>query len=108
MNTTKNLFFIFISSTVILLGCSGSDDITDVPDVVTGPPVETNSPNTNYTPAFTGQTRIGGVQTTTPFQATVISSSLNAPWGITSLPDGRLLITQKGGQLRIATTAGAI
>lgn len=108
MNITKNLFLTLISSALILLGCSGSDEITEEPEVVTGPPVETNSPNTTYAPAFTGQTRIGGVETTTAFQGTVISSALNVPWGITSLPDGRLLITQKGGQLRIATAAGAI
>ena len=108
MKTIKYLV-IFISSLVILVGCSGGDDVTDDgPDPAVGSPVETNPPNTNYTSAFEGQTRIGGVQTTTPIQATVITSALSAPWGITSLPDGRLLVTQKGGQLRIVTTAGAV
>ena len=79
-----------------------------VPDPAVGSPVETNPPNTNYTSAFEGQTRIGGVQTTTPIESTVITSALSAPWGITSLPDGRLLVTQKGGQLRIVTTAGVV
>ncbi len=74
----------------------------------TGPPVETNPPNTNYTPAFTGQTRINGVVTQTPIQATVISSTLAAPWGIVSLPDGRLLVTEKAGTMRIVTPAGVV
>jgi len=95
---------------LIILGtlflATGCDDQDDGPDV--GPPVETNPPNTNYQPAFTGQTRIGSVETTTPIQATVITSSLNTPWGITSLPDGRLLITEKGGVMRIVTTAGVV
>lgn len=112
MKNTKIPFFIFICSLTVLIGCSGGDDVTNDPDDGSGPeigpPVETNSPNTNYTPAFSGQTRIGGVQTTTVIEATVITSALNAPWGITNLPDGRLLITQKGGQLRIVTTAGAV
>jgi len=99
---------IFISCLIILIGCSGGDDIDDGPDPGVGPPVETNPPNTNYTPAFTGQTRIGGATTTTTIQSTVITSALSAPWGITSLPDGRLLVTQKGGQLRIVTTAGVV
>ena len=30
------------------------------------PPVETQQPNTNYKPAFEGQTRVAGVKTTTP------------------------------------------
>ena len=108
MNTIKDLL-IFFSSFVILIGCSGGDDVTDDPNgPAVGSPVETNPANTNYSPAFAGQTRIGGVQTTTPFEARVVTSALSAPWGITSLPDGRLMVTQKGGQLRIVTTAGAV
>jgi glucose/arabinose dehydrogenase len=71
-------------------------------------PVETKPPNTNYTPAFRGQTRIGGVKTTTPFEGRAISTALNRPWGITTLPDGRLLITEKAGTMRIATTSGTL
>jgi glucose/arabinose dehydrogenase len=111
MKATK--YFLYVISSLTLLGCSGQDNASD-PVVVSpvappnGTPVETARANTNYTPAFVGQTRIAGVKTTTVIQSTVITSSLNAPWGITSLPDGRLLITQKGGQLRIVTTAGVI
>lgn len=71
-------------------------------------PVETRNPNTNYLPAFTGQTRIGGVRTTTDYEAKAISTNLDRPWGITALPDGRLLITQKGGTMRIASTTGQL
>jgi len=72
------------------------------------PPVETQPPNTRYKPAFEGQTRIAGVKTSTPYRATVISSSLSSPWAVTPLPDGRLVITEKSGTLRIATTDGTI
>lgn len=73
-----------------------------------GTPVETKEPNTNYKPAFPGQTRIAGVKTTTPYEGKVISSDLKKPWGITGLPDGRLLITEKGGNMRIANAAGEV
>jgi glucose/arabinose dehydrogenase len=73
-----------------------------------GDPVETKSANTDYKPAFAGQTRIGSIKTTTAIQSSVISSDLQRPWGITTLPDGRLLITQKEGTMRIATTAGQL
>jgi len=33
---------------------------------------------------------------------------LNSPWGITSLPDGRFLITEKKGTMRIATQDGIL
>ena len=74
----------------------------------TFPPVENRQPNTNYQPAFEGQTRIAGVKTTTPYEVTVIAEGLAKPWAVTALPDGRLLITQKAGSLRIATTNGSL
>ena len=71
-------------------------------------PVETKDANTKYKPAFAGQTRIGGVKTTTAYAGKVLSEGLQRPWGITSLPDGRFLITQKGGSMRIATQEGVL
>ena len=69
-------------------------------------PVETKAPNTKYKPAFDGQTRIEAVKTKTAFEAKILSKELTKPWGITSLPDGRLLITEKVGTMRIATPSG--
>lgn len=77
-------------------------------DTTNLPPVETRAPNSDYKPAFAGQTRVGGVKTTTPYQANVITSNLKSPWGIAVLPDGRLLITEKSGTMRIATTTGQL
>ena len=71
-------------------------------------PVETKAPNSKYKPAFTGQTRIAGVKTKTPYAGTVLSTGLDGPWGIAVLPDGRLLITEKKGDMRIATTTGEL
>lgn len=107
MNTSKKILFAFACSLSFFIGCSVLDD-SDGSDLETGSPVETNSPNTDYDPAFTGQTRIGSVETKTAISATAITSTLTAPWGITSLPDGRLLVTEKGGQMRIVTTSGAV
>ena len=39
-----------------------------------GVPVETKPPNTDYKPAFTGQTRISGVTTKTPYEGKNIST----------------------------------
>jgi len=70
------------------------------------PPVETKAPNSDYKPAFAGQTRAPGMRTKTLLTVTVINSSLNAPWAICNLPDGRFLITQKAGTMIILTSAG--
>jgi len=90
----------------VFLSCS--DDDNDNGDNPTGPPVETNPPNTDYKPAFDGQTRIDGAVTTTDYEAKILTSALTAPWGITSLPDGSLLITEKGGNMRIVTATGTV
>lgn len=80
---------------------SSSNESTVIIDTTSYPPVETNDPNTDYEPAFEGQTRIAGVKTTTPYEGTIITESLNEPWGIVSLPDGRLLINENEGNMRI-------
>ncbi|MCZ2459415.1 MAG: PQQ-dependent sugar dehydrogenase [Chitinophagales bacterium] len=72
------------------------------------PPVETKKPNTDYAPAFKGQTRIAGMETKTPYKSEVLTTELKQPWGITSLPDGRFLITQKGGTMVIVNGKGEI
>jgi len=105
---------IITGATLALASCSGPssrengvDSTTTAPDSSTAP-VETKAPNTDYKPAFPGQTRIAGVKTKTPYEATVLTDKLESPWGITNLPDGRLLITEKKGVMRIATTTGQL
>lgn len=107
----RHFNYIAIFSSALLLACSCSNDnnpgTNPDPGTPTSP-VENNPANTTYTPAFSGQTRIGGLQTNTSYEGKVITSALTAPWGIKSLPDGRLLITQKAGTMRIVTVAGEV
>ncbi|GAB3968243.1 PQQ-dependent sugar dehydrogenase [Spirosoma terrae] len=70
--------------------------------------VETKEPNSAYKSAYTGQTRIGAIKSTTNYEGKVLSEALKSPWGITSMPDGRLLITEKEGTMRIATADGKL
>ncbi len=91
--------------------CSKKKDDTASPvtrTIATGPPVETKQANTTYKPAFAGQTRIGSVQTTTTYKKTVLTSALASPWGIAALPDGRLVVTEKAGKMRIVTEEGVV
>lgn len=100
-------YLMVISAALTLAGCSDNDESSTIP-VASGPPVESNDPNTTYSPAFSGQTRANGAQTTTAYQSDVVTSALSSPWGITSLPDGRLLVTEKSGSLRIITLSGEV
>src|SRR5690606_15360850 len=72
------------------------------------PPVETLPPNTDYPPAFPQQTRVAGIKTKTPLSINVLAEGLPKPWGMVSLPDGRLLITETTGTLRTATIGGRL
>ena len=77
-------------------------------DTTNLPPVETMSPNTDYKPAFAGQTRIRGVKTTTPYKVEKIAKDIGRPWAIVPLPDGRFLVTDKTGFMQLFTVNGAL
>lgn len=100
-----------IAATILILTSCSSPAVVKGNVPATGdtlPPVETRPPNSNYQPAFAGQTRVAGAKTQTPYEGTVLTRSLNRPWGIRSLPDGRLLVTEKSGVMRIVTTTGQV
>jgi aldose sugar dehydrogenase len=84
---------------------NSTDNGADTVKVSTAP-VETNKGNTTYKPAFEGQTRIAGVKTSTAIDFTVLDSTLSRPWGIVVLPDGRFLVNEKGGTMRIVAATG--
>lgn len=112
----KRNYSMYKSFTTVLLGVTAvfSACANDAPDAArmnvgdTTSPVETKSPNSNYKSAFAGQTRIGGVKTKTPYEGKVLTTALKNPWGIAPLPDGRLLITEKGGTMKIVTKTGEV
>jgi glucose/arabinose dehydrogenase len=64
-------------------------------------PVETKDPNTNYKPAFAGQTRVAGVKTKTAYKVDKIAEQLNRPWAIVPMNDGRFLVNLKSGTMQI-------
>ena len=110
MTNYSKLLAILLCATILLYSCDTSgtktDTTTQEQDTTANDPVETKDPVTDYAPAFEGQTRIAGVKTTSAYEGTVLTDDLKSPWGITSLPDGRLLITEKEGTMRIATQQG--
>jgi len=101
-----------ITAIIACLSCSNDtpekSDLEPEQELPSLPPVDTLQANTTYKPAFEGQTRIAGMKTATALDIKVLSEELVNPWGIAVLPDGRLLITEKGGTLRIAKTTGEV
>src|SRR5206468_4034779 len=71
-------------------------------------PVETKAPNSDYKPAFSGQTKVAGVKTTTPYKVEKIAEKLGPPFAIVSMPDGRLMVTIKSGYAEIHDANGSL
>ena len=101
---TKNTVFIF-AMLMLAYSASRAGNYSDSTGL---PPVETKPANSNYKPAFHGQTRIAGVQTTTPYQVEKIAGKLGAPFAIVSMPDGRLMVTIKSGFMEIHDANGKL
>src|SRR5690606_17908284 len=94
---------------VFLMSCdpkNSTAQTTENPEEASNAPVETKPANTNYKPAFEGQTRIAGVKTTTAYQVDKLAENLDKPWAVIPLPDGRLLITEKAGKVQIYDETG--
>jgi glucose/arabinose dehydrogenase len=109
---TKNIFF---SSFFLVLVCTTSCankgtnvSRSDSRDTSHLSPVETKKTNSDYKPAFSGQTRIAGVKTTTPYKVEKIAEKLGAPFAIVSMPDGRLMVTIKSGYAEIINADGQL
>ena len=105
------LIIVFTANAMFYSSCESNslENIPDEPEVDSPlPPVETNSPNTDYAPAFAGQTRINGANTEIDYTTSIFASGLVSPWGMANLPDGRILVTQKGGTMRLVSQSGNV
>jgi glucose/arabinose dehydrogenase len=72
-------------------------------------PVAQDAPNgKRQGPAFPGQTRAPETKSNVAFQVSVVAEGLDHPWGMVFLPDGRLLVTERPGRLRIVGPKGEL
>ncbi len=78
------------------------------PRRVEGQPIETRQPEKEDDhPVFPGQTR-APYRPSVPYNVTTLSEGLKAPWGFQFLPGGEILITEKGGAMRIRDARGTL
>ncbi|HVH44290.1 MAG TPA: PQQ-dependent sugar dehydrogenase [Labilithrix sp.] len=99
--TTLSVLFLALQ----LAGCSkkASGSGQQVP----GLPLETRPPNAlDQRPAFEGQTRAPYRTAGVAFDVRVLANELEHPWALAFLPDGRMLVTERPGRMRIIGSDG--
>jgi aldose sugar dehydrogenase len=92
-----------IAGVLAFVACTPSDGAGQP-----GAPVSQGAPNTSLTPAFEGQTRAPEARSGVRVVIEEIARGLEHPWAIAFLPDGRMLVTERPGRLRVVTRAGEV
>lgn len=93
------LIFILLAEILLMAGASSAQEAS----------VENRSKEApQQSPAFAGQTRAPAVRTRTDFFVEVITEELSFPWGMDFLPDGRMIVSEKPGNIRIVSKNGKV
>lgn len=69
---------------------------------------EKKEPNSDFAPAFEGQTRVHAIKTITPYKVEKVTTGLGRPWAIIAIPGNRLLVTEKSGYMEIRSAGGTL
>lgn len=92
---------VLLSAVLCLAGCGGSDEPAQV-DTRTPPPEAT--PSTSAA----GPSRQGPVRAQDGPRVATVAKGLEAPWEIAFLPDGRALVTERPGRVRLVSARGEL
>ena len=93
----------FVAALVILSLAAQHDAAGQNAGVDPRPP---NAPN--HKPAFAGQTRAPEQKSTVVFNVVTVAGGLENGWGMTFLPGGKILVTEKPGRLRVVDAKGTL
>ena len=78
-------------------------------DATAQTPVDTRPPNgTDQKPAFAGQTDAPGKASNVAFDVVTVATGIENPWGLAFLPNGKMLVTERPGRLRVVGADGKL
>ncbi|MEY4582585.1 MAG: hypothetical protein RL701_7288, partial [Pseudomonadota bacterium] len=112
--THKRLVQSAILGCVVVATACGDYKSTDAASAsathtVTASAAPTTAANaTGQTQAFAGQTRAPAPANLSRVKVQTITDHLVQPWGVEALRDGRFVVTEKSGSLRVVTSAGRV
>ena len=93
----------------VISACNAPASDAQPAGAVAGQPLETRPANVpDQKPAFPGQTRAPYATAHVSFDVRTVAQGLDNPWGMTFLPDGRILLTERPGRLRILGADGKL
>jgi aldose sugar dehydrogenase len=71
--------------------------------------VDQRPPNgATQTPAFAGQTDAPEKKSNVAFDVVTVAEGLENPWGLAFLPNGKMLVTERPGRLRVVAAGGKL
>ena len=74
-----------------------------------GEPLETREPNgKDFKPAFAGQTRIASLKSDFELDVSEVAKNVASGWGFEFLPDQRIIVTERQGNIRIVGKDGQL
>lgn len=102
MKIAKFSFFIIYTLGIFLI--AGTSILAQ-----TNPPVAQGKREApQQTPAFPEQTRVTSIETSSQYSVEVITDKLEFPWGLDFLPDGRMIVSEKPGKIRLISKEGNV
>ena len=92
------------AAVIVLLACART-----VPADGQNPGVDTRPPNgKDQKPAFAGQTDAPEKKSNVAFDVVTVAGPFENPWGLAFLPNGKMLVTERPGRLRVVSADGKL
>ena len=99
---------LLVPAAALLAACGGEAEKAQQIAAVSSAPTETEAANTRLKGAFPGQTRAPTMSANVAVDVQEVTAALDSPWSLEFLPEGQVLVTERGGAFRIVSRDGKV